>query len=117
MSLVLTPYGIFGSSASEKFPCKPVKDSISSNCVGERVGKSPVAELLEDVIGAHALRHHRKLRLRKISLQARDFFFDLVIQFQTLSYLKFYQILKYAKIILINIVLIENGKIVNSLDS
>jgi hypothetical protein len=30
MSLVLTPYGIFGSSASEKFPCKPVKDSISS---------------------------------------------------------------------------------------
>jgi hypothetical protein len=52
MSLVLKPYGIFGSSASEKFPCKPMKDSMSSNCVGERVGKSPVAELLEDVVGA-----------------------------------------------------------------
>jgi hypothetical protein len=38
----------------------------------ERVGKSPVAELLEDVIGAHALRHLQKLRLRKISLQARE---------------------------------------------
>jgi hypothetical protein len=48
----------------------------------ERVGKSPVAELLEDVVGAHALRHLRK----------------------------------YTKRILI-IVLIENGKIVNSLDS
>jgi hypothetical protein len=72
MSLVLTPYGIFGSSASEKFPCKPVKDSISSNSVGERVGKSTVAELLEDVVGAHALRHLRKLRLGKISLQARE---------------------------------------------
>jgi hypothetical protein len=69
---MLTPYGIFGSSASETFPCKPVKDSISSNCVGERVGKSPVAELLEDVLGAHALRHLRKLRLGKISLQARE---------------------------------------------
>jgi hypothetical protein len=34
MSLVLTPYDIFGNSASEKFPCKPVKDSISSNNVG-----------------------------------------------------------------------------------
>jgi hypothetical protein len=34
MSLVLRPYGIFGSSASENFPCKPVKDSISSNSVG-----------------------------------------------------------------------------------
>jgi hypothetical protein len=34
MSLVLTPYGIFGSSASEKFPYKPMKDSISSNSVG-----------------------------------------------------------------------------------
>jgi hypothetical protein len=34
MSFVLTPYGIFGSSTSEKFPCKPVKDSISSNSVG-----------------------------------------------------------------------------------
>jgi hypothetical protein len=72
MSLVHTPYGIFGSSTSEKFPCKPVKDSISSNSVGEMVGKSPVAELLEDVIGAHALRHLRKLRLRKISLQAHE---------------------------------------------
>jgi hypothetical protein len=65
MLLVLMPYGIFESSVSEKLPCKPVKDSISSNCVGERVGKSPVAKLLEDVIGAHALRHLRKLRLRK----------------------------------------------------
>jgi hypothetical protein len=72
MSLVLMPYGIFESSASEKFPCKPVKDSIYSNCVGERVGKSPVAELLEDVVGAHALRHLRKLRLGKNSLQARE---------------------------------------------
>jgi hypothetical protein len=36
----------------------------------ERVGKSPVVEFLEDVIGAHTLRHHRKLRLGKISLQA-----------------------------------------------
>jgi hypothetical protein len=70
MSLVLMLYGIFGSSASEIFPCKPVKDSISSNSVGERVGKSTVAEHLEDVIGAHALRHLRKLCLRKISLQA-----------------------------------------------
>jgi hypothetical protein len=43
--------------------------------------------------------------------------FELVIQFQTISYSKFYQILKYAKRILINIVLIENGKIVNSLNS
>jgi hypothetical protein len=72
MSLVLTPYSIFGSFASEKFPCKLVKDSISSNCVGERVGKSPIAELLEDVIGAHALWHRRKLRLKKNSLQARE---------------------------------------------
>jgi hypothetical protein len=38
----------------------------------ERVGKSTVVELLEDVIGAHALRHLQKLRLRKISLQARE---------------------------------------------
>jgi hypothetical protein len=71
MPLVHTPYGIFGSSASEKFPCKPVKDSISSNNVGERVGKSPVAELVEDALGAHALWHLRKFRLGKISLQAR----------------------------------------------
>jgi hypothetical protein len=34
MSLVLTPYGIFGSSASENFSYKPVKDSISSNNKG-----------------------------------------------------------------------------------
>ena len=52
MPLVHTPYGIFGRSASEKFPCKPVKDSISSNNVGERVGKSLVADLLEDALGA-----------------------------------------------------------------
>jgi hypothetical protein len=38
----------------------------------DRVGKSPVEELLEDVVGAHALWHLRKLRLRKISLQARE---------------------------------------------
>jgi hypothetical protein len=38
----------------------------------DRVGKSPVAELLEDVVGAHALRHLWKLHLRKISLQARE---------------------------------------------
>jgi hypothetical protein len=38
----------------------------------ERVEKSPMAELLEDVVGAHALRHLRKLRLRKISLQAGE---------------------------------------------
>jgi hypothetical protein len=72
MLLVLIPYGIFGSSASKFFPCKPVKDSISSNSVGERVWKSTVVELLEDVIGAHALRHLRKLCLRKISLQTRE---------------------------------------------
>jgi hypothetical protein len=72
MSLVLKPYGIFGSSDSEKFPCKPMKDSMSSNCVGERVGKSPVAELLEDVIGAQTLWHLQKLRLKKNSLQARE---------------------------------------------
>jgi hypothetical protein len=64
------PYVIFGSSASEKFPCKPVKESVSSNSVGERVGKSTVAELLKDVFGAHALRHLWKLLLGKISLQA-----------------------------------------------
>jgi hypothetical protein len=72
MSLVHTPYGIFGSSTSKKFPCKPVKDYISSNSVGERVGKSPVAELLEDIIGAYALWHLQKLRLGKISLQAHE---------------------------------------------
>jgi hypothetical protein len=38
----------------------------------ERVGKSPVVELLKDVVGAHALRHLQKLRLEKISLQARE---------------------------------------------
>jgi hypothetical protein len=38
----------------------------------ERVGKSPVAELLEDVVGSHALWHLRKLRLGQISLQARE---------------------------------------------
>jgi len=70
--LVHTPYGIFGSCASKKIPCKPVKDYISSNSNGERVGKSPVAQLLVDVVGAHALRHLRKLCLGKISLQARE---------------------------------------------
>jgi hypothetical protein len=38
----------------------------------DRVGKSPVAELLEDVVRAHALRHLWKLCLEKISLQARE---------------------------------------------
>jgi hypothetical protein len=38
----------------------------------ERVGKSPVVQLLEDVVGAHALRHLRKLLLGKISMQARE---------------------------------------------
>jgi hypothetical protein len=38
----------------------------------ERVGKSAMAQLLEDVIGAHALRHLRKLLLGKISMQARE---------------------------------------------
>jgi hypothetical protein len=38
----------------------------------DRVGKSPVVELLEDVVGAHALWHLWKLCLRKISLQARE---------------------------------------------
>jgi hypothetical protein len=38
----------------------------------ERVGKSHVAELLEDIVGAHVLQHLRKLRLRKISLQAHE---------------------------------------------
>jgi hypothetical protein len=38
----------------------------------DRVGKSPVVEFLKDVIGAHALRHLWKLRLGKISLQARE---------------------------------------------
>jgi hypothetical protein len=51
---------------------KPVKDSISSNSVGERVGKSPMVELLEDVVGAYALRLLWKLRLGKISLLARE---------------------------------------------
>jgi hypothetical protein len=72
MLLVLTPYGIFGSSASEKFPCEPMKDSISSNSVGERVGKSLVAELREDVVGTHALRHletaSMKIHSPKLSL-------------------------------------------------
>jgi hypothetical protein len=38
----------------------------------ERVGKSSVVELLEDVVGAQTLRHLQKLRLRKISPQARE---------------------------------------------
>jgi hypothetical protein len=38
----------------------------------ERVGKSPMAELLEDVVGAHTLRHLRKLCLIKNPLQARE---------------------------------------------
>jgi hypothetical protein len=49
-----------------------MEDSISSNSVGERVGKSTVAELLEDIVGAHALWHLWKLRIRKISLQAHE---------------------------------------------
>jgi hypothetical protein len=38
----------------------------------ERVGKYPVAELLEDVVGAQSLGHLRKFRLRKICPQARE---------------------------------------------
>jgi hypothetical protein len=38
----------------------------------DRVGKSPMAELLKDIVGAHALWHLRKLHLGKISLQARE---------------------------------------------
>jgi hypothetical protein len=38
----------------------------------DRIGKSPVAELLEDVVGAHTLRHLQKLYLGKFSLQARE---------------------------------------------
>jgi hypothetical protein len=49
-----------------------VKASISSNSGGERVGKSSVVELLEDVVGAYALGHLRMLRLGKISPQARE---------------------------------------------
>jgi hypothetical protein len=45
---------------------------VSSPWMEERFGKSPVAELFEDVIGAHALRHLWKLCLGKISLQARE---------------------------------------------
>jgi hypothetical protein len=45
---------------------------VSSPWMEERVGKSPLAELFEDVVGAHALRHLRKLWLREISLQARE---------------------------------------------
>jgi hypothetical protein len=45
---------------------------VSSPWMEERVGKSPVAELLEDVVGAHALRHLRELRLGKFFLQARE---------------------------------------------
>jgi hypothetical protein len=45
---------------------------VSSPWMEERVGKSPMAELLEDVVGAHALRHLWNLRLGKISLQARE---------------------------------------------
>jgi hypothetical protein len=45
---------------------------LSSPWMEERVGKSPMAELLEDVVGAHALRHLRKLRRGKISLQAHE---------------------------------------------
>jgi hypothetical protein len=45
---------------------------VSSPWMEERVGKSPVAELVEDALGAHALWHLRKFRLGKISLQARE---------------------------------------------
>ena len=72
MSQVLTPYDIFGSSVSEKFPCKPVKDSISSPMDGGKGWEISRGGALEDVSGAHALRHLRKLCLGKISLQARE---------------------------------------------
>jgi hypothetical protein len=45
---------------------------VSSPWMEKRVGKSPVAEFLEVVIGAHALRHLRKLHLGKISLQSHE---------------------------------------------
>jgi hypothetical protein len=86
MSLVLKSNGIFGSSASEKFPCKPVKDSMSSNYVGERVGKSPVAELLEDVIGAQTLRHLRKLCLGIINFENRKKFLNYLFNFKHFSF-------------------------------
>jgi hypothetical protein len=38
----------------------------------EKVRKSSVVDFLEDVFGAHALGHLRKLRLGKISPQARE---------------------------------------------
>jgi hypothetical protein len=40
--------------------------------------KSPVAELFEDVVGAHALGHLRKFRIGKISPQARERLHDEV---------------------------------------
>jgi hypothetical protein len=46
-----------------------MKDSISSNSVGERVGKSAMAELLEDVIGTHALRHLEMAGMKFHSLE------------------------------------------------
>ena len=45
---------------------KPSRDSFPW------IGKSPVAQLLEDVVGAHALRHLRKLRLGIFPLQAGE---------------------------------------------
>jgi hypothetical protein len=36
---------------------------VSFPWMNERVGKSSVAQFLEDVVGAHALRHLQKLRL------------------------------------------------------
>jgi hypothetical protein len=50
----------------------PVKASICCKLVVERIRKSTVVELLEDVFGAHTLGHLRKLHLRKIAPQARE---------------------------------------------
>jgi hypothetical protein len=46
--------------------------AISSTSQPRRQGEFLVVELLEDVVGAHALRHLQKLCLGKISLQARE---------------------------------------------
>jgi hypothetical protein len=79
MSLLLMPYGIFGSFASEKFPCKPVKDSISSNCVGERVGNLPWRSFskMSLVLTPYGIS-------RSSASQILKYGFELVIQFQTL---------------------------------
>jgi hypothetical protein len=56
----------------KNFPASPRKTPSPLTVMEERVGKSFVAELPKDVIGAHALRHLQKVRLRKVSLQAYE---------------------------------------------